>query len=141
MKKNIVLLMLLLCGAFSTLSAQSVLRWSVYTADGSASLKIKIDGVVVVNVQQAQYASPQSGVIPVNNYSTIEYEATTSGAPLLCGAGETELIPGYFDGIYAYWATHGYLPDPIAFSESGSWTAYDDFDYTIQLTTIPYYYY
>lgn len=133
MKKNTVLLMLLLCGVFSTLSAQSVLRWSVHTPDGEATLKIKIDGVVVVNVQQAQYASSQSGIIQVDNYSTIEYEATTSGAPLLCAATETLLVPGWIASCYD---VNGNFIDPYIYSESWSWTAYED-DYTIQLSTIP----
>lgn len=134
MKKIAITFMLLLCGVFSTISAQCILRWSVNTPDGGATLKIKIDGVVVVDVQQAQYAPTQSGIVYLNNYSTLEYEATTSGAPLLCAASETILVPGYIASCYD---ANGKFIDPYIYSESWSWTVYDDEDYTIQLTTIP----
>lgn len=133
MKKFATLIILLFCGAFNSVSAQSVLRWSVHTPDGGATLKIKIDGVVVVNVQQAQYASPQSGVLQVNNDSTIEYEATTSDAPLICAATETDLVAGWISSCFD---TNGQFIDPIIYSEFGSWSAHDDFDYTIQLSTL-----
>jgi len=135
MKKATILLTLLLCCMISTMSAQSVLRWSVTTPYGGATLKIKIDGVVVVNVQQAQYASSQSGIIQVNNFSTIEYEATTSGAALLCAASETLLVPDYLASCYD---ADGNFRDPYVYSESWSWTTYEDDDYTIQLSTIPH---
>lgn len=134
MKKTTILFTLLLCFIFSNISAQCVLRWSVNTPDGGATLKIKIDGVVVVDVQQAQYAPTQSGIISLNNYSTLEYEATSSGAPLLCAASETLLVPGYIASCYD---ENGNFRDPYIYSESWSWTVYDDDDYTIQLTTIP----
>lgn len=138
MKKITILLLFLFCGAFNNISAQSVLRWSVDTPDGGAMLKITIDGVVVVNVQQDQFASSQSGIIQVENNSVIQYEAVAVGSQLICAATETELVQGYLDGIFDYWRTYGYPPDPLTSYESDSWTAYDDFDYTIQLSTIQY---
>lgn len=138
MKKFAILLMFLSCGAFNTISAQAVLNWSLNTPDGGASLKIKINGVLVVNVQQAQYAVPQSGSIQIANNSLIEYEAQTFGAQLICAATETGLVQGYLDSIFDFWRTYGYPPDPLTSYEADSWTAYDDFDYTIQLSTIQY---
>lgn len=136
MKKVTILLTLLLCSMFSSISAQSVLRWSVSTPTGGATLKIKINGVVVVNIQQAQYASPQSGIIENLDNALIEYEATsTDSAPILCVTTETGLVDYFLDGYYGYWETHGFPPDPFIYSESGSWNSYDDYDWTIQLST------
>lgn len=134
MKKIAILLMLLFCGVFNTMSAQSVLRWSISTPNGGASLKIKINGAVVVNIQQAQYASTQSGIITNLNNDLIEYEATSSdSAPILCAATETDLVVGWLASCFD---VNGNPVDPYVYSESGSWNSNDDYDWTIQLTTI-----
>lgn len=119
---------------FSTMSAQSVLRWSVSTPNGGATLKIKINGVIVVNIQQAQYASTQSGIIENLDNALIEYEATSNdSAPILCAATETDLVAGWLAGCFD---AYGNPVDPYVYSESNSWNSYDDYDWTIQLTTL-----
>ena len=79
MKKLIVIAALLLGGLFNTISAQSVLRWSINTDAGPASLKILIDGSPVVDIVQAQGAPQQSGIITGLNNQQITYYANSTG--------------------------------------------------------------
>lgn len=88
-------------------------------------------------MQVAQYSS-QNGTLQVASNSVIEYEAQSYSAQLICAATETALVDCYLNGIYDFWKTHGYPPDPLTSYEYGSWTAYDDYDYTIQLSSIYY---
>lgn len=134
MKKTIVLLMLVLCGVFNTMSA-ATLRWSLSAENGPVSLKIRVGGVVVVDRQLERYATQQSGIIlDIPDGTQIEYEATCTdnSAYILCAATETELVDGWVAGCFD---ANGQYIDPYVFSELGSWYSNTDFDYTIQLTT------
>ncbi|PJJ10483.1 hypothetical protein CLU83_3909 [Flavobacterium sp. 1] len=137
MKKTTVLLTLLLCGLFNTMSATSYLRWSVTTQAGGATLKIKVNGVVEVNVEQARYAAQQSGVIPIPDFAFVEYEAASTDnlVPMLCVTTETDLVDDWLASYNDYFYTYGYPLDPYIYSESGSFNTLDDFDFTIQLST------
>lgn len=125
--------MLLLCVSFSELSAQSVLRWSINTDAGAASLKIYVGGVLEVDIVQAQGAPQQSGEIDNIYNEEITYYANSTGiAPIICAGTETGLVEGYLDSCFD---AYGQPVDGYIYSESWSWNSYDDFDWTIQLKT------
>lgn len=133
MKKLIILTVLLLSGLFNTVSAQSVLRWSVNTDAGPASLKILINNVVVVDVVQAGGETSQSGIITGLDNDEITYYANSTGnAPFICAGTETGLVDGYLATVFD---AYGQPVDGYVYSESWSWNSYDDFDWTIQLKT------
>lgn len=133
MKKLTAFLILLMSMSFAEMSAQSVLRWSINTDAGGASLKILIDGVSVVDIVQAQGAPQQSGIItPLNNQQITYYANSTGNAPFICAGTETDLVPGYLAGVFD---ANGQPVDGYIYSESWSWNSYDDFDWTIQLET------
>lgn len=133
MKKLIILAVLLLSGLFNTVSAQSVLRWSVNTDAGGASLKILINDVVVVDVVQAQGEPQQSGEIYDLDNDVITYYANSTGnAPFICAATETDLVASYLAGCFD---AYGQPIDGYIYSESWSWNSYNDVDFTIQLET------
>lgn len=134
MKKTTILLTLLLCGLFNTMSAQAILRWSISAENGSVRLKIKA-GTQQVDVQLNRYDSPQSGILTdIADGDLIEYEATCTdnSAPILCAATETDLVDGW---IASCFDSYGNYIDPYIFSEYGSWYSNTDFDYTIHLST------
>ena len=133
MKKLIAFLTLLLCVSFTEMSAQTVLRWSVNTDAGPASLKILINNVVVVDVNQAGGATPQSGIITGLDNDVITYYANSTGsAPFICASTETDLVNDYFAGAFD---AYGQPVDGYIYSESWSWNSYDDYDFTIDLRT------
>lgn len=110
-----------------------MLRWSINTDAGPASLKILIDGSPVVDIVQAQGAPQQSGTITgLNNQQITYYANSTGNAPFICAGTETDLVAGYLAGVFD---AYGRPIDGYVYSESWSWNSYDDFDWTIQLKT------
>jgi len=134
MKKLTVFFVLLLCVfSFAEMSAQSVLRWSINTDAGPASLKILIDDILVVDIVQAQGAPQQSGIITgLNNQQITYYANSTGNAPFLCASTETDLVDGWWAGAFD---EYGQPIDGNIYSESWSWNSYDDYDWTIELKT------
>lgn len=130
MKKLIAFLTVLMCVSFAQMSAQSVLRWSVA---GPATLKILINDVVVVDVNQTGGATPQSGIITGLDNDVITYYAnSTASAPFICASTETDLVNDYFARAFD---AYGQPVDGYIYSESWSWNSYDDYDFTIDLRT------
>lgn len=136
MKKLTAFLILLMSMSFAEISAQSsgsVLRWSINTDAGPASLKIVIGNTTVVDIVQAQGAPQQSGIITgLNNQQITYYANSTGNAPIICAGTETDLVDDYLAGCFD---ANGQPVDGYIYSESWSWNSYDDYDWTIQLKT------
>ena len=133
MKNLLIITVLLFNGMFNNVSAQSVLRWSVNTDAGPASLKIFINDTLVVDVDQAQGIPQQSGIITgLNNQEITYYANSTGNAPFICAGTETDLVAGYLAGCFD---AYGQPVDGYTYSESWSWNSYDDYDWTIDLKT------